>query len=59
LMIHSPFALVAEASRYFTLEPGDVVLTGTPEGVASLRAGDKLVLTLSGHWRQETRVAHD
>jgi len=59
LMIHSPFAWVAEASRYFTLEPGDVVLTGTPEGVASLRAGDKLVLTLSGHWRQETRVAHD
>ncbi|MFQ5705876.1 MAG: fumarylacetoacetate hydrolase family protein [bacterium] len=32
--------LVAYLSRYLTLEPGDVVATGTPEGVGPLRPGD-------------------
>lgn len=42
LMIHSMAALVAEVSRYFTLQPGDLVLTGTPSGVGPLQPGDKL-----------------
>ncbi|MCE8035592.1 MAG: fumarylacetoacetate hydrolase family protein [Halomonas sp.] len=40
--------LVAEMSRHFTLEPGDVVITGTPEGVGELPRGAKLRLTLTG-----------
>jgi len=40
--------LVAEMSRHFTLEPGDVVLTGTPAGVGQLPRGAKLRLTLTG-----------
>ncbi|HIX62047.1 MAG TPA: fumarylacetoacetate hydrolase family protein [Candidatus Halomonas stercoripullorum] len=40
--------LVAEMSRHFTLEPGDVILTGTPEGVGELPRGAKLRLTLTG-----------
>jgi len=45
-MITGIYELVAYISRIFTLEPGDVVLTGTPEGVAALAGGDRLVMTL-------------
>ena len=40
--------LVAEMSRHFTLEPGDVILTGTPEGVGELPRGARLCLSLTG-----------
>lgn len=35
--------LVAYASSIFTLMPGDLVYTGTPEGVAAVEDGDRLV----------------
>ncbi len=40
--------LVSEMSQHFTLEPGDVILTGTPQGVGELPRGAKLRLTLTG-----------
>ncbi|WP_305857544.1 fumarylacetoacetate hydrolase family protein [Balneatrix alpica] len=45
-MLTPVYALLAYASRFFTLEPGDVVLTGTPAGVGPLRSGDQLSLSL-------------
>lgn len=45
-MITGIYELVAYISAIFTLLPGDVVLTGTPEGVAALASGDRLALTL-------------
>ncbi|WP_020406296.1 fumarylacetoacetate hydrolase family protein [Hahella ganghwensis] len=39
--------LLAYTSNIFTLEPGDVVLTGTPAGVGQLHAGDQLELDAS------------
>jgi len=39
-MLWTPEELVTTASRYFTLERGDVLLTGTPEGVGPLTPGD-------------------
>jgi 2-keto-4-pentenoate hydratase/2-oxohepta-3-ene-1,7-dioic acid hydratase in catechol pathway len=36
-LVHSVPALVAYLSKLMTLEPGDVVATGTPSGVGSLR----------------------
>ncbi len=36
-LVHSVPALVAYLSQLMTLEPGDVVSTGTPAGVGSLR----------------------
>ena len=46
-MLRSVAALVSHISEWFTLQPGDVVLTGTPAGVGELYAGDQLKLQLS------------
>ncbi|AXF44514.1 fumarylacetoacetate hydrolase family protein [Acinetobacter johnsonii] len=40
--------LLADISQVFTLEAGDVVMTGTPAGVAALQAGEQLKMTLKG-----------
>lgn len=37
--------VIAYLSRIFTLEPGDLVYTGTPEGVGPVHVGDELVAT--------------
>jgi 2-keto-4-pentenoate hydratase/2-oxohepta-3-ene-1,7-dioic acid hydratase in catechol pathway len=49
-------ALLAYISEWFTLLPGDVVLTGTPAGVGQLQAGDQLRLQLNQLIQAETRV---
>lgn len=41
-------ACLAYASRVFTLEPGDLVLTGTPEGVGPLVDGDVVRVEVEG-----------
>lgn len=41
-MIFDIPALISYASQSMTLEPGDVIYTGTPEGVGPLKAGDKV-----------------
>ncbi|MDO6805272.1 fumarylacetoacetate hydrolase family protein, partial [Wenyingzhuangia sp. 1_MG-2023] len=38
--------LLVAISQQFTLNPGDLVLTGTPAGVGPLEAGDQLTATL-------------
>jgi 2-keto-4-pentenoate hydratase/2-oxohepta-3-ene-1,7-dioic acid hydratase in catechol pathway len=40
--------LIERASRLFTLYPGDVILTGTPDGVGPLRPGVTLRATIDG-----------
>lgn len=40
--------LLTDISQVFTLEPGDVVMTGTPAGVGALNSGDQLKMTLKG-----------
>ncbi len=56
MMMMGIFHLIAYISGRFTLLPGDVVLTGTPEGVGPLGAGDHLTLTLAGRHCFETTV---
>ncbi|UPW16860.1 fumarylacetoacetate hydrolase family protein [Agarivorans sp. TSD2052] len=46
-MIRNMTKLLCEASACFTLEPGDVLLTGTPAGVGPLSANDKLLLNVA------------
>lgn len=40
--------LIAFASSFYTLMPGDVLLTGTPEGVGPIRPGDTIVAQIDG-----------
>jgi 2-keto-4-pentenoate hydratase/2-oxohepta-3-ene-1,7-dioic acid hydratase in catechol pathway len=47
-MIFDVPTIVAYVSRMMTLEPGDVILTGTPEGVGPLAPGDSLEVEVSG-----------
>jgi len=48
LMIHPIPAIVSYMSGIFTLEPGDVILTGTPAGVGPLTPGDRVVAEIPG-----------
>ena len=41
-MMRSVAGLIAATSAYFTLEEGDVLLTGTPSGVGRIVSGDRL-----------------
>jgi 2-keto-4-pentenoate hydratase/2-oxohepta-3-ene-1,7-dioic acid hydratase in catechol pathway len=47
-MVFDPYMLVAFASSIMTLLPGDVVSTGTPEGVGAMRRGDVVEVEVSG-----------
>ena len=40
--------IIANLSEYFELQPGDIILTGTPHGVGPVKSGDKLVGTIDG-----------
>jgi len=42
-MIFSIDNLIAHVSKYFTLKIGDLIYTGTPEGVSEVKIGDRLV----------------
>lgn len=58
-MIFPVPALLSYISRVMTLEPGDVVLTGTPEGVGPLEAGQVVRVTLSGIGTLENPVVDE
>lgn len=47
-MIFDIPALIAYLSEFMTLSPGDVILTGTPEGLADVRVGDEVVTEIEG-----------
>ncbi len=47
-MVVDPFALLAFISQIMTLLPGDVVTTGTPEGVGPIRRGEWVEVEVSG-----------
>jgi 5-oxopent-3-ene-1,2,5-tricarboxylate decarboxylase / 2-hydroxyhepta-2,4-diene-1,7-dioate isomerase len=48
--------LIADLSRVMTLEPGDVILTGTPAGAGLLVPGDEIEVELSGAGVLRNRV---
>ncbi|WP_443191956.1 fumarylacetoacetate hydrolase family protein [Pseudomonas indica] len=55
-MLNPILPLIQHISGHFSLQPGDVVLTGTPVGVGPLNSGDSLALELVGLSRFESRV---
>lgn len=47
-MIFGIPTLIAYISRYMTLEPGDIIATGTPSGVSPIAAGDEVEIEIEG-----------
>ncbi len=50
-------ALIAFASSFYTLQPGDVLFTGTPEGVGPIVPGDLIAASIDGIGHMEVNVA--
>lgn len=55
-MVFTVADLLSFISAYLTLEPGDVVLTGTPGGVSNVDAGDVVEVEIEGIGRLRTTV---
>jgi len=47
-MLRPVARLISEASGCFTLEAGDILLTGTPSGVGPIKSGDRLEAVIDG-----------
>lgn len=47
-MIFTPEFLVSYISRFMTLEPGDIIATGTPEGISEIVSGDVVCASIDG-----------
>ena len=48
--------LIELASSFYSLHPGDVLLTGTPEGVGPVKPGDRMIAEIQGIGRMEVAV---
>jgi fumarylpyruvate hydrolase len=47
-LIWSVRELIADLSRFYHLQPGDLIFTGTPEGVSAVAPGDRIVGRIDG-----------
>jgi 2-keto-4-pentenoate hydratase/2-oxohepta-3-ene-1,7-dioic acid hydratase in catechol pathway len=52
-------ALIRYISRIMTLEPGDLIATGTPEGVGAVVAGDAIEVSIAGIGQLRNPVADE
>ena len=48
MLIWNVAETIADLSTYFTLQPGDLIYTGTPAGVAAVQRGDELLGAIDG-----------
>ena len=55
-MILKPAELIELASSFYTLYPGDIISTGTPEGVSPIAPGDTVVATVEKIGTMEVAV---
>lgn len=55
-MVFSPAFLVSYISHIMTLLPGDVILTGTPQGVGPMQIGDRVRIEIEGIGSLENTV---
>lgn len=55
-MILKPAELIELASSFYTLYPGDIIITGTPEGVSPIIPGDTVIATVENVGKMEVKV---
>lgn len=55
-MIWKPAEIIAEVSRLWVLQPGDLIFTGTPAGVGPLMRGDQVTAEIEGVGRLELAI---
>lgn len=55
-MLFPILKLLINITNTFTLLPGDIVMTGTPKGVAALSVDDQLTIELNGHFSVKSCV---
>jgi fumarylpyruvate hydrolase len=48
MLIHGVPAVIAHLSQFYHLQPGDLIYTGTPEGVGAVKPGDRLEGSIEG-----------
>jgi len=58
-LINDVPALIAYLSSFMTLSPGDVILTGTPEGVVNVNPGDEVITEIDGIGRLVNTIVGD
>jgi 5-oxopent-3-ene-1,2,5-tricarboxylate decarboxylase/2-hydroxyhepta-2,4-diene-1,7-dioate isomerase len=58
-LVHDIPALIEYLSGFMTLSTGDVILTGTPEGVVNVNAGDEVVTEIEGIGRLLNTIVGD
>ncbi len=58
-LIHDIPALIEYLSSFMTLQSGDVILTGTPQGVVNVNPGDEVVCEIEGLGRLVNTIVGD
>ena len=58
-MIFSIQQIIAFVSSVMTIEPGDLILTGTPAGVGPLEPGDRVNISIENIGELENGVVND
>lgn len=56
-MIWNVGEVIAYLSKYYTLQPGDLIFTGTPEGVGAVQPGDRIEAAIEGLGELHVKVA--
>lgn len=56
LMLNPIIPMIQHMAANFSLQAGDIIMTGTPAGVGPFEPGDQIVLELTGHSRYESVV---
>ena len=55
-LIWSVNEIIANLSTLFALQPGDVIFTGTPDGVGAVQRGDSISTTIAGFDALNVRI---
>ena len=56
-MVYDVPRLIEYASSFYTLHPGDLIFSGTPEGVGPVNPGDEVRAGIEGIGERAVRVA--